>query len=308
MTSVSPAAVRLMSDIAGGIAIAALSITLAVSACSLFTIARTRSAPTIVWCILGTSICTSMVHLSLTVHYTYPWTLNDGVLCSIVSRSVTWFYCMSVAFVVQFLHARAQVVDEDASSTLLMKVIQAGILGVIPLALVGVIGTQSYIDTDHGLCLPYYPIYVPALLTIAVVAMSSLLTFKFVSAIRHHNEIIDMEQPAVGIATIDYRKIARQNLLSSSIAMSCTTATMAFVLINDIIFTRTPAFIMTIEDTVGVIDLTINYLIVKFVFQFSNIRLPGSTSKVDVSQAFIGCGKVNPVSAINYVGGCLRFR
>lgn len=165
----------------------------------------------------------------------------------------------------QFLHARASIVDENASSSWLMRLIQVAISGIVPYTILGAIVVTSSIDAELGLCIRYYPVYLPILLTVSALALSSLLMYKFVSAINDHVRIIEIDRatsPQRAMSpSIDYHAIARRNLVASTVAMSCTISTMALIVVADLAFASAAApDVGAIEDMVGTVDLVVNCL------------------------------------------------
>lgn len=155
--------------------------------------------------------------------------------------------------------------DETAGSTPLMKLIQIGIIGVIPFAIVMSALSSGGVDETYGMCVLYEPVYMAVLMVVATATFSVLLIYKFTMSLREHQA--RMTSPSEKGAGTHARndklaQIARRNLFFSSIALGGTTSTMVCLLVNDILFPPYDPLHMAIENLVGSIDVAINITVI----------------------------------------------
>ncbi|SPQ98970.1 unnamed protein product (mitochondrion) [Plasmodiophora brassicae] len=234
-----------------------------VAVCTGITVARTERATTILWTILGTSSITAVTKALVATQWLFRFTAADTILCAVVAQSVPFFYCVSVAFVLQFLHARALLVDEQSASSWLMRLIQLGILSCVPFGAVfgAVTETEIYISEEGGPCLTYYPFYIVALLFLAASFLTTLLIRKFTTAVHAHIQTMHAASHSAQLQS-KYRSMAVKNMVASSIALSCTMTTLLYIVIEDLIAPRFEPVSTAIKNTICAFELSINLIVV----------------------------------------------
>ncbi|CEO94628.1 7TM GPCR serpentine receptor class x (Srx) domain-containing protein [Plasmodiophora brassicae] len=193
-------------------------------------------------------------------------------LCNAVAGGILSFsYTMAVGSVLQFLYCRALLVDEKAASTKLMKMIQFGILGVVPFAVFAGVTSTGQVNETYRMCVPRNPVYVAALIVLASATFSFLLIYKFATSLREHQARMasqsDRRSADANARNDRLEQVARRNLFFSSIALGFTTSTMVCLLINDIVFPPYDPLHMAIENLIGVVDVSINCIVDSIITQ-----------------------------------------
>lgn len=157
-------------------------------------------------------------------------------------------------------------VDDQARSTPLMKMIQLGIVSVVPFAIFTAAVSQGRVVDDLGVCVGYYPVYVAVLIVMAVVGFSALLIYKFTTSLREHQARMALpnEKLSAGDQTRNKRMetLARRNLFFSSIALGSTLSTMTYLLIDDLAYPTFAPLHMAIVNLIGIVDVAINCLVI----------------------------------------------
>lgn len=146
-----------------------------------------------------------------------------------------------------------------------MRVIQSGIISVVPFAVFTAAVSRGHVDEHYGVCVPYYPVYVVIMFVLAAFTFSVLLIYKFTTSLREHQARMAKSDESSGAGQARNERletIAHRNLTFSTIALMATTSTMMYLLINDIVFGSFDTLHMAIENLMGVIDVTINLAVV----------------------------------------------
>ncbi|XXQ30287.1 G-protein coupled receptors family 1 profile domain-containing protein [Plasmodiophora brassicae] len=237
-----------------------------VAVCATATIIQGGKITLMTGSILSTSSSACIAAICVAVQWLYPWASSQAHLCDVVAGGLlSFFYCATIGSVLQFLYCRALLVDEHARSTLLMRVIQSGIISVVPFAVFTAAVSRGHVDEHYGVCVPYYPVYVVIMFVLAAFTFSVLLIYKFTTSLREHQARMAKSDESSGAGQARNERletIAHRNLTFSTIALMATTSTMMYLLINDIVFGSFDTLHMAIENLMGVIDVTINLAVV----------------------------------------------
>ncbi|SPR01994.1 unnamed protein product (mitochondrion) [Plasmodiophora brassicae] len=173
---------------AAGIAASSVSFgTALVAICTAMTMIQEKKFTVMLGSICCASSCATLAGICVAVQWLYPWSPSQALVCNIVAGKISSIlYCSTVGSVLQFLYSRAMLVDEQARSTTLMKVIQVGIVGVLPFAAFTAAVSRGHVDETFGVCVSHYPVYVAVLFVLATATFSVLLIYKFTASLREH--------------------------------------------------------------------------------------------------------------------------
>lgn len=274
---------------AAGIAASSVSFgTALVAICTAMTMIQEKKFTVMLGSICCASSCATLAGICVAVQWLYPWSPSQALVCNIVAGKISSILCntssisaeqltrvnltgchvldcSTVGSVLQFLYSRAMLVDEQARSTTLMKVIQVGIVGVLPFAAFTAAVSRGHVDETFGVCVSHYPVYVAVLFVLATATFSVLLIYKFTASLREHQARLattDRKSGGGQARNDNLEQVARRNLFYSSIALGGTTSTMVYLLINDIVVDAFDPFNMAVENLIAIVDVTINITVI----------------------------------------------
>ncbi|SPQ93109.1 unnamed protein product (mitochondrion) [Plasmodiophora brassicae] len=260
------------------------------SLCTVVTMIQERKITLMLASIFGATFCSSIGATCVAVMWwLYSWSSSQAELCNAVAGGILSFsYTMAVGSVLQFLYCRALLVDEKAASTKLMKMIQFGILGVVPFAVFAGVTSTGQVNETYR-----------------IATFSFLLIYKFATSLREHQARMasqsDRRSADANARNDRLEQVARRNLFFSSIALGFTTSTMVCLLINDIVFPPYDPLHMAIENLIGVVDVSINCIVI---CTCSNVWIPSSLkAKIITMLKQVPTTKTVPGNGASTTGG-----
>ncbi|CEO98259.1 unnamed protein product (mitochondrion) [Plasmodiophora brassicae] len=256
-----------VAQIASAVSAPLVSVQFALLVCVSVTVWRTglRKATGVLRCQFGASLFATISSTSILLQYSVPWTPDMNPLwCELNSRATPFFYAWEFTFVLQFLLERLKCVQPDAAQSLVVKVLQLGIIGIIPVAfgIMPVIrGTMVF---PGAVCIASAPTSVFALFDTASIVVSGILISRFhwavVEVSRRRREL----QPVTnntGYSPESLYRMATRNAVSSIVAMSCTVTTFTiYLVVNVAVVDRLTSWAIVAE-LCGLIDMLVNVLV-----------------------------------------------
>ncbi|SPQ95167.1 unnamed protein product (mitochondrion) [Plasmodiophora brassicae] len=254
-------------QVASAVSAALVSVQFALLACVSVTVWRTglRKANGVLRCQFAASLFATISSTSILLEYSVPWTPDMNPLwCELNGKATSFFYAWEFTFVLQFLLERLKCVQPDASESLFVKVMQLGIIGIIPVAfgIMPVIhGTMVF---PGAVCILSGPTSVFALFDTASIVVSGILVSRFhwavVEVSRRRRELQPMTNNT-GYSPETLYRMAIKNAVSSIVALGCTVTTFTIYLVVNVAVVDWLTSWAILGELCGLIDMLVNVLV-----------------------------------------------